>query len=451
MSDSEDSTITYIAVYNPFGEIIPKPVYLEFMPPEDEVFPAEEQPLPTTVSPTIESPGYITDFDPEEDSIDYPTNERDDDDDNDGSSDDDDDDDDDVKEDEEEEEENPASADSIPPPPVNRTPPLLPIPLPTPSPPLTLPSTSHKADVLEVTLPPQKRLCIALGLRYEVGESSFAVAARPTRGFRVNYGFVATLDDEIRRDLERDVGYGITNTWDEMLVGMPRAPATDETELDRRMTDFTTMVRDRHDHARTARLMETEAKLSHQAWVQSMDATDLVHSKAMELHTQVVAQHSEIVELRAVNRRRQKMEPKRTTRSTPATTTKITTTSVSDAQLKALNDQGIATALAVRDADRSRNGKDGNDSRMGVRRQAPPAREFSYQDFMKCKSLYFKGIEGVVELTQWFERMETVFRISNCTVENQIKFATCTLLGSTLTWWNSYIMTVGPDVAYAMT
>ncbi|GKD12925.1 reverse transcriptase domain-containing protein [Tanacetum coccineum] len=70
---------------------------------------------------------------------------------------------------------------------------------------------------------------------------------------------------------------------------------------------------------------------------------------------------------------------------------------------------------------------------------------------MKCKPLYFKGTEGVVELTQWFERMEIVFRISNCTMENQIKFATCTLLGSALTWWNAHVRTVGHDVAYAMT
>nr|GEX35003.1 hypothetical protein [Tanacetum cinerariifolium] len=89
---------------------------------------------------------------------------------------------------------------------------------------------------------------------------------------------------------------------------------------------------------------------------------------------------------------------------------------------------GIANALAARDADRSRNGEDSHDPGMGTRRQAPPARECTYQDFMKCKPLYFKGTEGVVELTQWFKRMETVFRISNCSVENQIKFATCTLL-----------------------
>ncbi|GJV95061.1 reverse transcriptase domain-containing protein [Tanacetum coccineum] len=137
------------------------------------------------------------------------------------------------------------------------------------------------------------------------------------------------------------------------------------------------------------------------------------------------------------------------TRTTPATTT--TTTSITDEQLKVLIDQGVADALATRDADRSRNGEDSHDSGTGVRRQAPFAHECTYPDFMKCKPLYFKVSEGVAKLTQWFERMEIVFRIRNCTVENQIKFATCTLIGSALTWWNSHIKTVGHDVDYAMT
>ncbi|GJR80758.1 hypothetical protein Tco_0151543 [Tanacetum coccineum] len=47
--------------------------------------------------------------------------------------------------------------------------------------------------------------------------------------------------------------------------------------------------------------------------------------------------------------------------------------------------------------------------------------------------------------------IETVFRISNCSVENQIKFSTCTLLGNALTWWNSHDKIVGNDIAYAMT
>ncbi|GKC17200.1 hypothetical protein Tco_1013982, partial [Tanacetum coccineum] len=48
-------------------------------------------------------------------------------------------------------------------------------------------------------------------------ESSSTAAARPTGGLRVDYGFVSTMDREIRRDLERDVGYGITDSWDEIV------------------------------------------------------------------------------------------------------------------------------------------------------------------------------------------------------------------------------------------
>ncbi|GKA75180.1 hypothetical protein Tco_0781558, partial [Tanacetum coccineum] len=88
MSDSEDSTVTYTAVSSPFRaafqappspyyvsgpeyppspEFVHEPVYLEFMSPEDDVLPAEEQPLPAAVSPTTDSPGYVPDSNPEED------------------------------------------------------------------------------------------------------------------------------------------------------------------------------------------------------------------------------------------------------------------------------------------------------------------------------------------------------------------------------------------------
>ncbi|GJS63232.1 putative reverse transcriptase domain-containing protein [Tanacetum coccineum] len=72
-----------------------------------------------------------------------------------------------------------------------------------------------------------------------------------------------------------------------------------------------------------------------------------------------------------------------------------------------------------------------------------------YADFMKCQPLNFKGTEGVVGLTRWIEKMESVFNISGCAVENQVKFATYTLLGAALTWWNSQIRTLGPE-AYTM-
>nr|GFD63234.1 hypothetical protein [Tanacetum cinerariifolium] len=54
--------------------------------------------------------------------------------------------------------------------------------------------------------------------------------ARPAGGFRVDYGFVATVDREIMRDLERDVGYGITDLWDEIVETLQGAPVSTDTE-----------------------------------------------------------------------------------------------------------------------------------------------------------------------------------------------------------------------------
>nr|GFA49749.1 hypothetical protein [Tanacetum cinerariifolium] len=110
------------------------------------------------------------------------------------------------------------------------------------------------------------------------------------------------------------------------------------------------------------------------------------------------------------------MAPKRITKSSPATTT-TTTTSVTNSQLQALIDQGVARALAARDADRNTNGNDIHASGTCARRTERVTRECTYLDFMKCKPLNFKGTKGVIELTQWFEKMETVFRISNCSVD----------------------------------
>nr|GEZ45198.1 hypothetical protein [Tanacetum cinerariifolium] len=70
----------------------------------------------------------------------------------------------------------------------------------------------------------------------------------------------------------------------------------------------------------------------------------------------------------------------------------------------------------------------------GLRRPVQPARVCSYTDFMKCQPLNFKVTEGIVGLSQWLEKMESVFHISGCAIDNQVKFATCTLLGAALTW-----------------
>ncbi|GJS00568.1 hypothetical protein Tco_0317076 [Tanacetum coccineum] len=89
------------------------------------------------------------------------------------------------------------------------------------------------------------------------------------------------------------------------------------------------------------------------------------------------------------------MAPKRATRSTPVTENPTTTT-VTNAQLLAMINQGVTTILAARDA--NRNGDDSHTSRTGARRTKRVARECTYQDFMKCQPLYFKGTEGVIDL-----------------------------------------------------
>ncbi|GKA11084.1 reverse transcriptase domain-containing protein [Tanacetum coccineum] len=77
----------------------------------------------------------------------------------------------------------------------------------------------------------------------------------------------------------------------------------------------------------------------------------------------------------------------------------------------------------------SENGNDGNGNPNENNRDARSvARECTYQDFMKCQPLNFKGTEGVVRLIRWFEKMETVFYISNCPKKYQVKYAICILL-----------------------
>ncbi|GJW46764.1 putative reverse transcriptase domain-containing protein [Tanacetum coccineum] len=66
------------------------------------------------------------------------------------------------------------------------------------------------------------------------------------------------------------------------------------------------------------------------------------------------------------------------------------------------------------------NGRNGNPNENN-RHARPIAQECTYQDFMKWQPLNFKGTEGVVGLIRWFEKMETVFHISNCPKKYQVR------------------------------
>ncbi|GKA00614.1 putative reverse transcriptase domain-containing protein [Tanacetum coccineum] len=274
--------------------------------------------------------------------------------------------------------------------PPSRTPPILPIPLPTSSLPLPLPSSDHRADVPKAMLPPQNR---------------------STSGFRENYGFVGPLDAEIRRDLSREDTYEIYVRLDD---------AQNDQSL---MTgQLNVLRRDRSYHANTALLVEREARVAREALAQSMDASHRARSEVMTLRTTVSALQTKNEELQA----RQMIE-----------------------------DSDRMTQHIQNEHDRFRennnlNGDESQGSRSGIARPVHPTRECTYTDFLKCQPMNFKGTEGVVGLTQWFKRIEIVFNISNCAIENQVKFATCTLHGVALTWLKSNVKPVGHDAAYGV-
>nr|GEV54390.1 putative reverse transcriptase domain-containing protein [Tanacetum cinerariifolium] len=73
-------------------------------------------------------------------------------------------------------------------------------------------------------------------------------------------------------------------------------------------------------------------------------------------------------------------------------------------------------------------------------------RDTQLSDFMKCGPTQFHGTEGAVGLVRWFEKMENTFEISECAEGRKVKFATATLHGRALTWWNSQVTTLGREL-----
>nr|GEW43096.1 hypothetical protein [Tanacetum cinerariifolium] len=518
-------------VYLPY---VPESVYPEYMPPEDNVFPAEEQPLPVAATPTADSPGYIPEFDPKGDL---------------------------EEDDEEDPKEDPANyhadstvvalpaVDHVPSEEVTKPLPQIPSPpLPIPSPPLDSPT---HIEIPESCLPLWKRLRFASPTpSQEVRESSAAGAARQNepaiaRDDPYSLDELVGASEEIAPTTPQGVNQRVTDLFivveqeTTIMYGMMEEAQDDRSQLRGRVN---LLYRDMPVHRHLAVMIEREARMVREAWGLSMDASDNARSDVMSLRTTLVAQLALILDLHAADHSRQgvikellaadhkikKMAPKRTTRSIPVITTPAleTTTLVTNAQLQAMIDQGVTAALAVRDA--NRNGDDSHTSgtgrpvqvagectypdflkcqplnfkgtkevkgtdvvaysqrfqelalmcdqmfseeidkikryvdglpatilgsgetaalaardanrnvddshTSGTGRPVQVARECTYPDFLKCQPLNFKGTEGVVGLSQWFEKMESVYSISIYTVACQVKFAMCTLQGNAIIW-----------------
>ncbi|GJS55804.1 hypothetical protein Tco_0629166 [Tanacetum coccineum] len=193
-----------------------------------------------------------------------------------------------------------------------------------------LPSPIHETEIPEMWLPLRKRLCRTTpGPGCEVGESSAAGAARqfgPTTAEADLYGFTDMLEATPGRRMSRELGYGIRDTWDDLVGAIQEIAPTTLEGVNQRVIELSSTVdqedeiiysqlddarydrallrarvnrldSDRPFHRRTALLIEEEARLSRAAWARSMDACDQVHSEGMSLRTTVMAQQSEITEL----------------------------------------------------------------------------------------------------------------------------------------------------------
>ncbi|GJY25558.1 hypothetical protein Tco_0400284 [Tanacetum coccineum] len=325
----------------PSPDYVPGPEYREYVAPSDDEVPIEDQPLLAYASPTAQSSGYVADSnpseedpeeDPEEDHAEYPADRDNDDDDIEA-----------FKTDK--------SAPTPPSPPTHTSPTYAEAPLgyraamirsraasppPVPSPRLRRarisvrpqtqmvaatealiaaipsPSLPLPSPPLPLPAPSSPLLLPATDCRFEVGESSTATAARQP-GLDVthaaDYSFIDTVDATPGRPISREVGYGITDVWDDMVGDMEeRAPTTLE-ELIQRVTDLaTTLVRDTHEmyvrfedsqddralqrarvntlfrdrrYLHTAMLLESEDRHTRQAWLHDIDCNRAVHAELL--------------------------------------------------------------------------------------------------------------------------------------------------------------------------
>ncbi|GJX17669.1 putative reverse transcriptase domain-containing protein [Tanacetum coccineum] len=147
------------------------------------------------------------------------------------------------------------------------------------------------------------------------------------------------------------------------------------------------------------------------------------------------------------------MPPRRSSATARAAAAAAAAAPMTVAAVEQLIEARVSAALANHETLRNNihgHGDGSHNSHTGTRGTVRTPHECTYKDFLNCEPLTFRGTEGLVVLSQWFEKMELVFHISNSAVENQVKFATCTFLRNALTWWNSHMTTATQEVAYAM-
>nr|GEV49937.1 hypothetical protein [Tanacetum cinerariifolium] len=241
----EPEQATPSPIYLPY---VPKLVYPEYMPPEDDVFPAEEQPLPVAATPTADSPGYIPEFDPKGDL-------------------------------EEDDEEDPADY------PANSTVVAL----------LAVDHVSSEEEVRESSaagVARQDKPAVARDDPYSLVMEEI-------------YGFIDRVDVTPGCPMSKELDYGITNTCDELVGASEEIAPTILQGVDQRVTDLSTMV-EQETTIMYVIIKDTQDDRSQlRGRVNLLYRDRPVHHHVMSLRTTLMAQHALILDLQAANRKRQ--------------------------------------------------------------------------------------------------------------------------------------------------
>nr|GEV39542.1 putative reverse transcriptase domain-containing protein [Tanacetum cinerariifolium] len=363
--------IPLMDAYEPEAPLSPvhAPVYPEYLAPtDDDIEPAEDQPLPASASPTSISPDYSTDSEPVEDDPEE-----------------------DPKEElsEEEEEELLAPADSQPaglyidlpseewrtaPTPPSPSPSLLsPLssPLPKiPSPPLLLPSLTCRDIIPKANMPFQKRARFATpSQRFEIRESSAATAARQamfTFARGTESGFITALE-EVKESVT-DIATRHRHDSEEFYV-RHQDTQDDRVVLRARVS---TLERERDDIIVLQVLLQSRRS-------RTLDMLGLM-PWSVSVGCMLISEYY-------ISRgKMMKMTPKKS--------------NMSEAAINRLIAQRVDDALVEHEANQNSKNGNGNDngnesheSRSGGERMPHTTCVCTYKEFLNCQPLNFKGIE----------------------------------------------------------
>nr|GEZ24642.1 hypothetical protein [Tanacetum cinerariifolium] len=74
----------------------------------------------------------------------------------------------------------------------------------------------------------------------------------------------------------------------------------------------------------------------------------------------------------------------------------------------------------------------------------------SYKEFLACNPKEYDSKGGVVVLTRWIKKIESMQDMSGCSIDQKVKYVAGSFVGKALTWWNSQFYMLTQEVLVSM-